>query len=314
MKPGIYYGLPEAEYHEDPCERPSLSSSIAKTIIDQSPAHARVAHPRLNPDYEPEQRAMFDRGSACHDLILRGETNIVEIDADDFRSKAAREARDQAYAEGKTPLLPKDAAPLFDMRDAFYRQIEAVCELSSEIAEAWASWRPEVTMIWGRDIPGAGPVTCRSRADILPANGPLLLDFKTTSGSAHAAAWASNQLYSGPDIQEAHYVAGARANGLAKERMLFIVQEQKPPFALSIVGTSPLGRETSRDRYEIAVRTWARCLATGSWPGFPAFPYYSDPSWASEKRRGMREELAEMTGRDALETAIRMQSPLENAR
>lgn len=46
-KPGIYRGMASELYFGDPCPVPSLTQSIAKTLIDQSAAHARTEHPRL---------------------------------------------------------------------------------------------------------------------------------------------------------------------------------------------------------------------------------------------------------------------------
>ncbi|WP_242401117.1 hypothetical protein [Acetobacter okinawensis] len=47
--PGIY-DLPEAQYHADPCPTPSLSNSVARILLDESPMHAHFSHPRLNPE------------------------------------------------------------------------------------------------------------------------------------------------------------------------------------------------------------------------------------------------------------------------
>ena len=51
-EPGVY-SLPDDAYHADPCPGPSLSSSVAKLMLDRSPLHAWHAHPRLNPNFEP---------------------------------------------------------------------------------------------------------------------------------------------------------------------------------------------------------------------------------------------------------------------
>ena len=43
---GIHHGVPEARYHSDPCAEPSLSNSIAKLLVRQSPLHERVVAER----------------------------------------------------------------------------------------------------------------------------------------------------------------------------------------------------------------------------------------------------------------------------
>src|SRR5262245_29477228 len=100
------HAISPAQYHADPCPAPSLSSSIAKMLCLESAAHAQYAHPRLNPagaGDDADER--FDIGTAAHALLLEGTTAIAVIDAKDYRTNAAKDARDAAYAAGLTPLL-----------------------------------------------------------------------------------------------------------------------------------------------------------------------------------------------------------------
>ena len=55
MKPGIY-GMSEDCYHADPADAPSLSASIAKILIAETPLHAWTAHPKLNPNFVREEK------------------------------------------------------------------------------------------------------------------------------------------------------------------------------------------------------------------------------------------------------------------
>ena len=59
MQQGIYNILAE-QYHADPCVTASLSSSIAKILIEQSPMHAWMAHPRLNLKFKRQEDSRFD--------------------------------------------------------------------------------------------------------------------------------------------------------------------------------------------------------------------------------------------------------------
>ena len=70
LPPGLHFGLPDHVYHADPSPRPSLSSTLARVILDQSPLHAWTRHPRLNPFYESEDRKTFDIGRAAHRAVL----------------------------------------------------------------------------------------------------------------------------------------------------------------------------------------------------------------------------------------------------
>src|SRR5690242_20841585 len=102
--------LPAEQYHaDDIADRPSLSASIAHLLVNQTPWHAWAAHPKLNPHYERVERDIFDLGNVAHQLILEGDAErVAVIDCSDWRTKDAREQRDEARAEGKVPLLRKD--------------------------------------------------------------------------------------------------------------------------------------------------------------------------------------------------------------
>ena len=106
-KPGVHL-LSMESYQRDPCPSPSLSSHIAHRLITQSPLHAWYAHPRLNPRYVEEDSTAFDLGSCAHALLLEGEDSIAVIEADDWRTKVAKEAR--AKARSKLPR-PSEKLP-----------------------------------------------------------------------------------------------------------------------------------------------------------------------------------------------------------
>lgn len=64
MKPGIYFGLPEEEYHADP----SLSSSGIRNILI-SPLDYWV-NSKMNPDYEDTKTDAMTQGTAFHRRLL----------------------------------------------------------------------------------------------------------------------------------------------------------------------------------------------------------------------------------------------------
>src|SRR3979411_2799004 len=78
---GLHFDVQAADYHADPCERPSLSSSIAKILIEKTPRHAWTAHPWLNPNFVPKQDSKFDLGSAVHELMLGKGVGYTVIEA-----------------------------------------------------------------------------------------------------------------------------------------------------------------------------------------------------------------------------------------
>src|SRR4051812_43711235 len=84
MKTAVYDCIAAEDYHRDICPEPSLSNSLAGILLSRSPKHAWLAHPRLNPNYKPEESKVFDKGSAAHALLLEGIDLMEVIDPADY--------------------------------------------------------------------------------------------------------------------------------------------------------------------------------------------------------------------------------------
>ena len=125
MQQGIFT-MSEETYHSDKIgSEITLSNSIAKIIIQQSPQHAWYAHPRLNPRHKSVDSDRFDLGTACHSLLLeQSDAKIVYIDHDDYRTNAAKETRDMARAKGLTPILRKYEKSMLEMVSKAHEKIK----------------------------------------------------------------------------------------------------------------------------------------------------------------------------------------------
>jgi len=154
-KPGIY-DMPMADYLADPCETPSLSSGIARRLCEASPIHGWTAHPRLNPLYRAEVDERFDIGTAAHALLLEGRAGVAIIEAPDWRTAAARDARDRARAEGKIPIL---SARWEDVQ-ALVRATRMQLNGHAATPTPFTDGRPEETLVWRE-----GDIWCRARLD-----------------------------------------------------------------------------------------------------------------------------------------------------
>ncbi len=272
MKPGIYE-IPAAQYHSDPADGISLSSHIAHELITQSPRHAWFAHPRLNPNYTCEESTDFDLGGCAHAVLLEGEGSIAPIEADDWRTKAAKEARDQARAQGKIPILARKLPSIRAMADAA-RAALAACELGPiDLGTGVA----EQVLIWQE-----GDVWCRARPDWMRVDRKLMIDYKSTAGSAEPSAWTRNQMMPmGFDLQAVHYLRGnAMTGGPRDANWIFLVQENYPPYECSFVGVSSATAEIARRKWEFAVALWQSCLKNNRWNGYSKRIYDAEPtSW-----------------------------------
>jgi len=259
------YTIPHDEYHADPCPTPSLSSSVAKVLLRQSPAHAAMQHPKLNNNYVNAESSRFDLGTIAHALLLEDDSSrLITIEADDWRTKAAKEARDAARAEGKIPILVKQAAHLLKMvgtaRD-FLR--------GSELGDM--TFQPEQTLAWQE----AG-TWCRARPDWLSDDHTLILDYKTTD-DANPEAFIRQIARMMYDTQSEFYSRGLEAVTGRRPLFVFLAQEIESPYACSLVALSNSYMAISASKVERAIRTWRYCLKSGDWCAYSNKILYAEP-------------------------------------
>lgn len=305
-KPGVF-DIPEADYHSDPVAVPSLSRSIAHTLITRSARHARKDHPRLNPNFKPKNKDHYDIGHAAHVLMLgKPQSDLVIIDAANYQTDAAKEQRDAAYAAGKTPLLAKMLPRLQAMVAAGRAQLEC----TDEDAMAFIGGKVEQTLVWRE-----GDVWCRSLLDHLPVGGNVFYDYKSTGKSAHPEDWFRSACDHGYDMQDAMSCRGITAVlGVENPIFRFIVQETEEPFALSVCEFGGMWREMGAQKVAYAVDFWRWCTAHNKWPGYSRRPAYGfPPKWEQDRWSDLmtRKVVAAEAGEDLREQMIEFQAPLE---
>lgn len=282
MKPGIH-SISEEAYHADPCETPSLSASIAHILLSRSPKHAWYAHPRLNPEHQPKESGTLDHGSAVHALLFEDKKAEI-VEADNWRTNAAQEARTDARRAGKIPLLSKDAEVVKKMCDAIGSQLDAL----DVTPRPFTDGKAEQSLVWEE----AGGVMCRARVDWLRDDHTLIEDLKTTT-TASPRDWTRRRLWEdGKDIQAAFYLRGLRAVTGADASWRFLVVENKPPYLLCPIGLAPAALTLAHAKVEKAIQVWGECLNSGEWPGYPGQVCYAElPPW--EEARWLEQEALE---------------------
>lgn len=303
-EPGIYE-VSREEYDADCAPVPSLSASIAKLILERSPAHARLMHPRLNPAHEKDHERKFDLGNVVHALMLGEADKVVSIAADDFRSKAAREARDEAIASGKIPMLGHKLETALEMVAAVWRQLKD-CEDGEGVFDPLHG-KGERTAVWEED-----GTWFRIRPDWLPNAGNVVFDLKTTAASANPEQWVRTMYDQGGDVQAALYIRGLHRLAGRIWQWRWVVIETEPPYALSICAPSPAMLELGNVKVERAISYWRWCMAKNKWPGYPRDTAHLDVLPWEEKRmleRIERENVARESGPELIERAIAMYAP-----
>ncbi|GAA2237493.1 hypothetical protein GCM10010401_07080 [Rarobacter faecitabidus] len=262
-EPGIY-DLPELEYHADPIPGGSFSSTMAKQIL-KSPAHLR--HYLDSPRVEKKE---FDFGHIVHGGVLGVGLDVEVLDFDDYRTKAAREARDRAYAAGRVPIIERDYEPA---RDA----IEAV----KAHPIAWPLFAgdglPERSAF--AVDPSAG-LWLRGRFDWITPSG-ILVDLKTTTDGA-PFAFDSDARKLRYYLQAAFYMHVYQlATGDEPRGFMFVTVEKSAPHLVDAYQVGRAGLELGAMQTRRAIDTYKRCLDSGEWPGRPAvINELNPPLWA----------------------------------
>lgn len=253
------------EYYRDPCARPSLSQSIATVMVQQSPLHAYLAHPRLG-GVGQAPKDSWDRGTVIHSLVLGVDTGVHVIDASDFRTKAAQSARDEARERGVVPVLRAEYSDAILVAADIRRALE---DLGIEL-----TGRRELAIEWDEES-SLGPVRCRGMLDHVDLERGLIDDLKTTrcASAKHCARAAADHGY---DIQHAAYTSALRKlrpELAGRESFRFLFAEELPEGAprRAIVTPAKLDgqfRALGAARWQRAVEMWARCLAKNEWPAY----------------------------------------------
>lgn len=268
--------IPAADYHADRVDdRPSLSASIAHILCSSSPAHARAAHPRLNPDMLRDEKTSWDIGNVAHAMILEGRDIVELIHHGDYRTNAAKEDRDAARAAGKIPLLVHQAGEVTQMVNAVAVQLaeHEARPIPFTMGEA------EMTLVWEEN-----GVVCRSRLDWLNTADRVIDDLKTTSRSANPDAYSRALFSVGGDVQAAMYLRGYKAVTGMDAEFRWVVVEVNPPYALSVISPGPDVLALGAAKVDYAIARWRECLTTDSWPGFPTRVCYADLPGYEETR------------------------------
>ena len=186
---GIYFDLPEDEYHADDAIGSSSVKKMKHNICDWQ-------WERLHPD-PPEKRTAIDIGSGVHDLVLLGRDTFLERAVlsphKEFRTNKAKAWRDATLEAGKI-ILKKDE---FDQVVAAAGAILSSPNLKSEFTNGV----PEVSIFWME-----GDIRCKARIDYLKIKGNV--DLKTFAEKFHQALYRTalqtiaDRRY---DIQAVHY-------------------------------------------------------------------------------------------------------------
>lgn len=263
---GVVDGMPEEQYHA----HGALSSSGAKLLLPPNcPAifHYRRSH--------PERRPEFDLGHAAHLMVLGAGPALVVVDADDWRTKAAKQQRDEAHEAGNVPLLRQQHEDVKAMAAALRAH-----PFAGRLFQP-GTGRPEVSLFWRDELAG---IDCRARLDWVPdrAAGRLVVADYKSAATADPGRLRRSMFDFGYHVQAWWNLDGLAAAGLddGSAAFVFVVQEKAPPYLVTVVQLDAdamrLGERDARRARDV----FAECTATGHWPGYASdVELISPPPW-----------------------------------
>ncbi|MGW2010946.1 PD-(D/E)XK nuclease-like domain-containing protein [Streptomyces nigrescens] len=272
VEPVIVDGLSAEDYHAD---RTSISSTgLRKLLAPGCPAQFK--YDRDNP---PAPKREFDFGHAAHQLVLGDGPEIDVLDFDNYLTKAAKTARDEARSIGVVPLLRHE-----------YEQVEAMADAIRQHPVAGPLFAPgsgvaERSIYWTDPATG---IRCRVRPDWLKQLPGLTLcvDLKTCR-DANPDAVSKAIRDHGYHQQDPLYIDGIEAAGLAPDgcRFIFVFQSKTAPYLVTVRELDQQSRDIGRAKNERALRIYADCMATDTWPDWTGpvteIPQISLPTWAA---------------------------------
>lgn len=289
--PGAYSGIDNADYHRNASllPGPSLSSTGAKTILNQSPLHFWWDSP-LNPDRPPEDdRPHFNVGKAAHDVLLLSERwadhyHVLPAGFNAGHSQKWAEAiaeRDAAEQAGKCILRAPDAEVVKNVAAAIRRNSFATAALTNGESEVTLAWQDAETGVWLRARPDFLPNSIRQGGKVM-----ILPDLKFMAPSQADPRGFSRAIANfGYHQSIAFYADGIKAIfGHAPTHYLLIVVEKEAPWCVSLYEVPGDDIERGRWLNRRAIRLFADCLSKDQWPGYADEPLQVGlPQWSRKE-------------------------------
>ncbi len=281
-------GISPAKYHADE-HGPSLSASCATTLCNRSPAHAWLEHPRLGGMRAPSTATMT-RGTLVHRILLNAGADLVMVNHDDWRTNAAKAAREEALSAGCIPVLEKE---LNGAKRASARVASRLADMGIVL-----TGESETCAYWADQVGELPPVQCRGMLDhlVLSQDGATIYDLKCSESANPDKLGRKCDDY-GYDIQAAAYTRAVERimpQLAGRVRYVWLFAEVEPPYVVTPAVPTGTMREVGDGRWRYALARWSKCLAAGKderhWPGYVTGPVGIDaPPWMVE-REMMREQ------------------------
>jgi hypothetical protein len=289
----IIKGMPEKVYHSDPTPEKadgfkrytSLSSTVAKTMAEQTELQAFAEISRFNLDKKPKASSdAVDLGSIMHDKVLlvgQRERLYEIVPFDDFKKHDARRIRDDLISRDIIPLADNEkteellkSLSVMDqrLREQLAQNKDFPNVMEKGMGEQSGFYFDEKLGIWKR-----------ARFDWLDDTYPdIVWDYKTTSKSVQD--WIKQDLWKDRYIQCPHYMDVLSGISGKPCKFAFVVQQTVEPYLAHIVVIDEGYMDLVRNRYDYAQKLFVNCLKTDIWHGAPPYTIHScPPPWVTNR-------------------------------
>lgn len=259
--PGVYEGIPLAQYHGAITTEPAISSSGLRTIEGDSLKHYWMdsyLNPNRRPRPDTKQMAF---GRAVHDLAageeFRRNYAIRPDQWDSWRTKDAQSWKLEMELAGLTVLTPEDVDAIKSVADELSAHPTIRAGILNGIVEHSIIWPDLATGVW-----------LKARPDVIPTDSNMIVDLKTCS-SAHPRAVRRSIDDFNYHMQLALGHWGIQATtGREMTDFVLVFVETAPPYCVNIKPIYPEDIELGMRQLRRALDKFARALETNEWPGY----------------------------------------------
>jgi hypothetical protein len=285
MKPGVYEGISNDDYHEGD----GISSSQAKVMALKTPAHYHYEY--VDQEREREVRDKWGAlavGSLFHSLLLEPEKSLDEflfVDKIERRSKIGKEnfavALEEATNTKRNIITNEEHENVKKMVEAARDQPLFRSLFSGGVAEVSCYWIDEDTGI-----------LCKCRPDYLHPDN-IIVDLKSCQDASTEGAGKSSYNF-GYYISAAFYLDGvAAATGRPTESFIFAFMEKAAPYCCAPYVITPEDIALGRMLYKLALAKIKMCTESDRWPGYTtSVTELEIPAWARKRIRSLLAEEA----------------------
>ena len=271
----IVYDMPASDYFADN----ALGSTSIKTLSDPELSLSDVYYQLHNNVHKAE----YDVGTLGHALILENsiEDVITLVPYDSYRTKAAREARDEAYKNGLIPVNESEATTMLDPLYAIRDEV-----LGHPIAgPLLTGGHAEVSLFWEQN-----GVPCKGRLDYWKPDQGVAVDLKLLRSAApNDVRKQISDL--GYYLQRVHYMNGVQQLTGFRPDWYWVTVAKEPPYSVNVHQMDEQTDEAAQMRIRYALQRYRQATEAGKWPGYTSIYRQSLTPWEIIKNESLEEQI-----------------------